>query len=227
MKPIKLFIGLPVYGAMDPQFAQCLIALHLIPPCNEFMVCPNLGDSLVSRSRNTITANFLATDATHLLWLDSDLIFGPEHVKRILTHGVDVVGGFYPKKAQGPIQWVVNAMDGGVESPISTNGLQEVKYVGTGFMLISRVVFESMIAKHGGEIGFTADETGRQEYDFWSVGVKQFPNGTRRYLSEDWFFCQRWRELGGKVWADTKIVCKHVGQAVYPLKSQEAELMGQ
>lgn len=221
----KVFLGLPIYGAMDAQFAECLIHLHLDPPGKEFLVCPNRGDSLVSRSRNTITANFLATDATHLLWLDSDLIFSPQHVKRILSHDRDVVGGFYPKKAQGPVQWVVNALDGGVDAPIDANGLQEIKYAGTGFMLIKRHVFEQMIERYGDQIGFIADETGRQEYDFWSVGVYQFPDGTRRHLSEDWFFCQRWKDLGGKIWGDTRIVAKHVGQAVYPLKTQEAELM--
>lgn len=220
----KIFLGLPIYGAMDAQFAECLIHLHLDPPCNDFLVCPNRGDSLVSRSRNTITANFLGTDATHLLWLDSDLIFSPDHVKRIISHDRDVVGGFYPKKAQGPVQWVVNALDGGVDAPIDANGLQEIKYAGTGFMLIKRPVFEQMIERFGHEIGFTADESGRQEYDFWSVGVYQFPDGTRRHLSEDWFFCQRWKDLGGKIWGDTKIVAKHVGQAVYPLKTQEVEL---
>ena len=92
-------------------------------------------------------------------------------------------------------------------------------------MLIKRVVFEQMIDRFGKEIGFMADEVKRQEYDFWSVGTYQFPDGTRRYLSEDWYFCQRWHDLGGKVWGDTKIVCKHVGQAVYPLKTQESDII--
>jgi len=219
----KLFIGLPVYGAMDANFAQCLINLHLDPPCNEFVVSPNLGDSLVSRSRNTITANFLATDATHLLWLDSDLIFSPDHVKRLMAHDREVVCGFYPKKCQGPIQWVCNAMDG-AHAPIEPSGLQEIKYGGTGFMLIARAVFERMIETYGAEIGFIADEAKRQEYDFWSVGVHKFSDGTRRYLSEDWFFCQRWRDIGGRIWGDTKIVAKHVGQAVYPLQTQQKDL---
>lgn len=218
---IKLFIGLPVYGAMDAQFAQCLINLHLDPPCDEFLVCPNLGDSLVSRSRNTITANFLATDATHLLFLDSDLIFSPEHVKRIVTHDVEIVGGFYPKKCEGPLQWVCNAMDGEKIEPLE-NGLQRVKYVGTGFMLVKREVFTKMIERYP-EIQFKADQTGRVEHDFWSVGVHQFQDGSRRYLSEDWYFCQRWIDMGGEIWGDTKIIARHVGHAVYPLKTQQEE----
>jgi len=222
MKP-KLFIGLPVYHALDPQFAQCLINLHLDPPTDEFLVGPNIGDSLVSRSRNTITANFLDTDATHLLWLDSDLIFSPAHVKRLLAHSVELVGGFYPKKSQGPLEWVCNALDGEFRPP-RPDGLQEIKFAGTGFLLIARTVFEQMIAGFGSQIGYRADTTGRQEYDFWTVGVHEYPDGARRYLSEDWFFCQRWRDLGGTVWGDTRVICKHIGHAIYPLQTQMAEL---
>jgi hypothetical protein len=45
-----------------------------------------------------------------------------------------------------------------------------------------------------------------------------------RYLSEDWFFCERALRLGYEIFADTRVVLKHVGEAIYPLKSQEAEL---
>lgn len=220
----KLFVGVPIYGAMDAQFAQCFLDIHLDPPCDEMLVCKEMGDSLVSRARNTISGKFLETDATHLLWLDSDLVFSPSHIKRIIAHDKDIVCGFYPKKCQGPVQWVCNALDGGVDAPIDANGLQEIKYGGTGFMLIKRTVFEQMVKAYP-QLAYKADESKRDEHDFWSVGVYQFKDGTRRYLSEDWFFCQRWLDLGGKIYGDTKVVVKHVGQAVYPLKTQEAELM--
>ena len=51
----------------------------------------------------------------------------------------------------------------------------------------------------------------------------QFPGGTRRYLSEDWMFCQRWLDIGGKVYGDAGIVLKHIGSAVYPLQTQCVE----
>lgn len=222
--PLKLFIGIPVYREMEASFAQCLINLHLAPPCDEFLVCPLVGDSLVSRARNTITANFLATDATHLLWLDSDLVFSPEHVKRLVSHDKDIVGGFYPKKQEGPLRWVCNAYP--QPQPVQPDGLQRIRYAGTGFMVIRRQVFERMIATYGDALRYRADESGREEYDFWSVGVHQFEDGSRRYLSEDWFFCQRWLDLGGEIWGDTKVVIKHTGAITFPLASQMAELRG-
>lgn len=217
----KCYLAVPVYGALDARFARCLTDLLFHPPC-EIIHDDLVGDSLVSRARNVLTANFLQSDATHLLFLDSDLIFGADQVARIMNHTEDVVGGFYPKKVQGPIQWCCNAFPD--NPPPREDGLQPVKYMGTGFLRISRRVFERMIETYGDLIAYTADETNRIEHDFWSVGVHQFPDGTRRYLSEDWFFCQRWLDMGETVWADTKICVKHVGTAVYPLKTQESEV---
>jgi hypothetical protein len=217
----KLFVALPVYGALDVFFTQSLIKFLNEPPC-PIALRMNPGDSLVSRSRNTLTADFLESDATHLLFIDTDLIFSAEQVARLLAHDKDIVAGFYPKKQEGPVQWVCNAHL--TEQPIGADGFQEVRYMGTGFLLVKRCVFECMIALFP-ELAFKADHRDRIEHDFWSVGTYQYADGTRRYLSEDWFFCQRALDAGFKVWGDTRIVLKHVGQAIYPLRSQEAELL--
>lgn len=218
----KLFLALPVYGGLEVFFTQSLIKLLNDPPC-ELMVRMNPGDSLVARARNTLTADFLESDATHLLFIDSDLIFSGEQVLRILNHPEDVVGGFYPKKQEGPLQWVCNATT--EPNAPRADGLQEVRYMGTGFLRIHRRVFERMIEVFGTQIQYRADHTGRIEHDFWSVGTYEYPDGSRRYLSEDWFFCQRALDFGFKVWGDTRIVLKHVGQAIYPLQTQQAEIL--
>jgi hypothetical protein len=83
--------------------------------------------------------------------------------------------------------------------------------------------------RYGAELVYTPDNESRKkrlEYDFWSCGTYQYADGGRRYLSEDWFFCQRWLDLGGEVFADTRVVLKHVGMAVYPLLTQEEEISG-
>lgn len=124
--------------------------------------------------------------------------------------------------------------------------------MGTGFLLVKRTVFERMIAAHGREIGYISDATKRPEFDFWSVGGYETPDDgnfiynpellaevmafglseddakqvlRRRYLSEDWYFCQRWLGLGGEVWGDTRVILKHIGIATYPLRSQLPELV--
>jgi hypothetical protein len=178
------------------------------------------GDSLVTRARNVLTADFLASDCTHLLFIDADLVFTPSDVARISSHDADVVGGFYPLKRQGPVQWCGNGrpdVSGGEPSP----GLQEVRFIGTGFMCIARRVFERMLEADGEAIRYTSDDPGhRIEHDFWRVGVRPTSDPRPRYLSEDWYFCQRWLDLGGQVYADRQVVLHHLGAATFPLDSQ-------
>lgn len=229
--PIKLFIGLPIYAQVPAFFLQSLLAVQaklrtgLKTPDGREIVIGDIrmcqGDG-VARSRNQLTADFLASDCTHLLFIDCDLIFGADQITRIVSHTEPLVGGLYPKKQEGPIEWVLNTLGQTEPRP---DGLQEVRYVGTGFMCIQREVIEKMIAKLGPEIFFHADYGKRRiEHDLWPMGVYQYPDGHRRYLSEDWYFCQRWLDLGGRVFCDTRVIVKHLGPAVYPLASQEQEL---
>lgn len=221
----KLFVAVPVYGALEPNFTLCIIHLVTQRPC-ELGLDFKIGDSLVSRARNALVAKFLASDCTDLLFIDSDLIFSVEHIKRMISHEEDVVGGFYLKKKQGNPEFVCNTFPD--LQPPNERGLQKVKYMGTGFLKISRRAFETMIAKFGDDLWYHPDETPPEtrEYDFFTVGVYRYPDGTRRYLSEDWYFCQRWLDCGGEVWADTHICCKHVGPTTFPLQTQEPHIFG-
>jgi hypothetical protein len=216
----KLFIAVPVYGDVPLPFLMQMMKLAIGRLPFEFSI-DFTQDSLVTRARNTLTAKFLSTDCTHLLFIDSDLIFSVEQIARIASHPEDVVGGFYPKKQEGPIGWVMN----GCLEPKETrpDGLVEVRYVGTGFLRIARSVFENMMQAHW-DIVYKPDHADRLERDYWPVGPYRYKDGTVRYLSEDWYFCQRWLDLGGKVWADTQIILKHCGRAIYPLSYQEAEI---
>src|ERR1700748_2080913 len=46
------------------------------------------GDSLITRSRNSIVAEFLSQPKyTHLLWVDADIGFSPEAVYRLIQSG--------------------------------------------------------------------------------------------------------------------------------------------
>jgi hypothetical protein len=77
-------------------------------------------------------------------------------------------------------------------------------------MLIKRTVFEQMIeagaTPYGDDIGLSEVENNNQ-YDFFNCTIDS--NG--RYLTEDWSFCRKWRQIGGVIWADTTVALAHVG----------------
>jgi hypothetical protein len=124
-----------------------------------------------------------------------------------------VVGGLVPRKAEGKLTWAANAIADKVEK---RDGLIPVRYIGTGFMRINRSVFEAI--EHLSP-EYTVDQSKRKERDYWSVGVYK-----DRYLSEDWFFCQKCLDVGIPIYADTRIIIKHIGSATYPLRSQLSQI---
>lgn len=178
------------------------------------------GDSLVSRARNNLASQFLASDCTHLLFIDCDIVFEPWHVARLIQHDLPLVCGMYPLKQTRP-SWVSNAVPG---KDVDARGLLEVREAGTGFMLVHRSVFEQMTTRYP-EIGYTKDDNEKgthPRFDFFSVGC--YTDGVtqrKRYLSEDYYFCQRWRDMGGSVVLDTRIRARHIGRATYPLEAAE------
>ncbi len=218
----KLFVAVPMYGGVPHEFMESMMRLQMEPPYDlEIKFLP--GDSLVARARNSLTAEFLKSDCTHLLFIDSDLVFSSDQIRAIVEADKEVIGGFYPKKKEGPLEWVCNSTI--PPTPVGLDGLQEVRFMGTGFLLVRRTVFERMLEVLGEAIAFHPDHAPTTvEWDFWAVGPYRDKAGFARYLSEDWYFCQRWLDLGGKVYGHSRVILKHIGQASYPLASQMGAL---
>ena len=218
---INLCVGLPVYGGYHAHFIPGLLDLIRRPPCS-LRIAPMVGDSLVSRARNRIAAKFLQSDCTHLLFLDTDLIFSVEQIERLIAHRRPFLIGLYPKK-QEQLAWVCNTRKEFPPRDPET-GLQRILYGGTGCMLIAREVFEAIIAKFP-ELAYQPDDGEPEQplYDFFKVGVHEdAATGRRRYLSEDWFFCQLAADAGYDLYADTCVILKHCGEAIYPLRLEES-----
>jgi hypothetical protein len=235
-----VYLAMPAYGGIiHAPFAGCMMKLTQIPNFIAQIEFLN-GDSLVNRARNKLADYFLkgrpnmTADGQKvnvlydwLMFIDTDLIFNPADALKLFeyakAHGPNIYCGAYPLKTLKP-RVVFNSMPG---ATVDADGMLEVREAGTGFMLIHREVFERMIAAFAEEIEYEADsgnlcKSREIQHDFFTVGVRKDPIlGYRRFLSEDWYFCQRWREIGGKVLLHTRINCAHIGQFTYPAKPEE------
>lgn len=225
----KVYIGTTALFNVDPFWMQSLLKAeaHFLKAkyTGKSKISARLGfyagESPLGRSRNSLTAEFLKSDCTDLLFIDSDLIFSAEQIERIVMHEEDVVGGVYFIKSEGHPRPCWNHKIGN-ETP-REDGLMEVRYIGTGFLRIRRSVFERMIESFGKEIWYDTDNAmlpKEKQYDFWKMGVYEYSDGDRRWLSEDWWFCQKCIDIGIPVYADCKLVIKHSGNAIYPLSYQ-------
>ena len=176
------------------------------------------NESLISRARNTLTAKFLNTEgSTHLMFIDADIGWEPWHLLVLLDAQKDVVGGLYPMKSL-PVKWCVNGIPGKAEDPNSN--LVEVTKTGTGFLLMKREVFEKLNAhpavRHfNNDIGLDP-KLDKDMRTYFDTAVRE-----NRYYSEDWTFCENWRDLGGQVWIDKRVLLRHTGTYVFDYNNHE------
>jgi hypothetical protein len=196
------------------------------------------SESLITRGRNKMVLKFLAEEHfTHLFWLDSDVVFTPESVFRLLLADRDIVAGVYPMKS---MHWPAEGLPNGMTrdqfetrytdypfNPImkegtrvsdyaDSDGFIEVAEAPNGFMVVKRNVFLAMMQRYP-ELNYVPDgPPGHpQAHLHWRFYDCMVDPDSGRYLSEDFAFCRRWRDMGGKVWADLHCKLGHLGQHMF------------
>lgn len=181
------------------------------------------NDSHIDRARNVIANLWMEEDDNDwLLWIDADIEFQPQDIARLFIHaqrGHKFVCGLYAMKTLVPT-FVANVLPGAKPDPES--GLVEVWHAGTGFMMLHRDVFLKLREHPKVQPYKCANNTPWAGKKFWSYftsgvhGQKDPQSGLQDWQSEDWMLCELWRELGGKVFADTEIKLRHLGRLLYP-----------
>jgi hypothetical protein len=191
-------------------------------------------ESLVTRARNLLAHLFLKSTCERMVFIDADIVFQPEALLALLSRPEDVVGGAYPKKslnwtairaavARGEehpqryaADFAVNVLrpneSGVIEAPVRDGCLVEVEALATGFLSLSRECLYRLAEAHP-ETAYTADDAkhnGEGMFSLFDAGVVD-----GRYLSEDYLFCRRWRDIGGQCWLHLGIPLGHIGQHTY------------
>lgn len=232
-----IYLAVPCYGGqLTLHFVQSLLTLK--DACRERGVGLHVefmgGEALITRGRSRLAARFLAHPrATHVLFVDADIGFAPANVFRLLDSGKDVVAGVYPlkmvdwekvrtaAKAGAPdlqaagLGFVVRFLPNPQNSVEVEDGFARVAYVGTGFLMIRREAVRRVCDAHPelrARMGDMADDLAREAVMIFDTMIEP---ETGQYLSEDYAFCRRWRDLGGEIWADFESRLTHVGQATY------------
>lgn len=215
---MKVVFGIPVLeGGIKARCHQSLIAAYQLLqlrgiPYDEQIIenCP-----CISVARNMLAARVMDdVEVTDLQLVDSDVGFPPEAVLALLERPEDIVAGVYPlKRDSGGFPVKIKTQDG---IPVGRDGLIEGLLMPTGFMRIKRRVFELMAQAHPelkyeDSVVWVDDEALRSAYDFFGMGIYG-----RTFRTEDFAFCQRWRDMGGQLWVYPDIDFHHVGQKAWP-----------
>ena len=228
LKGKSIFIATPCYGGKaDVNYVSSL--MRLVALLYQYKVRFYLSlignESLITRARNTQAAQFMAhpDKFSHMMLIDSDIEFQGEDILRMLFEDKDILCGAYPLKCIPP-KTVVK-----LKSKELVDGkFYEVVNAGTGFMMIKKRVFEKMHEAYpqykynlNPETMSTSnikENLDKYAYTLFETQIEEMEDGTLNYLSEDYFFCRRWQDLGGKVLIDPDISLNHVG--TYTFKGQ-------
>jgi len=99
------------------------------------------------------------------------------------------------------------------------DNLIETKRLATGFMMIKRSCIEKMIkaypqTKYRTDSNYYLNGMSDTHNKYLYALFDSFVKG-EQYLSEDWGFCDRWRDIGGQVYADVSIALGHSGNTTF------------
>jgi hypothetical protein len=225
----KIFLSVPVLNRPELNMMYSMYQAILSP--HTVRVYFNENDSLISRVRNVHMSVFLNEypDYDYFMSLDSDLeimnVYPYNNLfSKLVAHDLDFVGGLYAIKQEGELKCssVLLKADDNISFD---SGLKEMRWLSSGCWCVKRSVVEKM-AKAYPELTYDGDDnaTGKKIYGLYipmlyDMQPQEFniSKPFRKYLSEDWSYCQRWRDLGGRIFADTSIVLTHLGKKGYKL----------
>jgi len=241
--PHKIMVCTPCHSDVSMHYCQAVLKFQMACS-NEGIQCSFtlLKSSLVTQGRNLCVAEFLNHEDkyTHLLFIDSDIDFDHKPIFKMLEFDKDIISLPYPMKL---LSWdkiwrrlntkedaISNEKDLAtagftypvkVEDPNSITvdkGLMELTHAPTGCMLIKRNVFEKMIKEYPHlEIYQPTNINGKEvkKDNMYNLFDTLHDPKTKRYFGEDFGFCQRWTDIGGKVYAYIDAPITHVGEYCY------------
>jgi hypothetical protein len=175
----------------------------------EIQLSAPAGGSVVTWARDAIVGAFLASDCSHLFWIDSDMVWAPADFLRLVGFGAhhDLIGATYTLKRSPPV-FVVNLPD---PENYEINGFGNVRVhsLAMGFTICKREVIEKIAETKE----WMFDDIANNRYpDFFRLGRNP---ATGKPIGEDIAFYEDAAALGFKGWLDPSIRLEHIGQKAY------------
>lgn len=209
----KILIAIPCMDMVSARFAQSLATLSK-EGVGECIVSTLIG-SLIYDSRNRLAEYAIQVEADYILWLDSDMVFAPDTLKRMMKvldehDEIDILTGLYFRRATPftPVAFdVLEIGEDGIlkfeNMDIVPDGLKEVAGCGFGCVLMKTDCLVDIAGKHGG---------------VWFAPMAN--------VGEDCAFCIRAREEGYRIFIDPSIELGHMGYAAVTRGFYEATKEG-
>lgn len=183
----KILICVPSMDYVAAGFAQSLAMLQ--KGGNETAIMFQVG-SLVYEARNKLAKKAIELETDYTMWFDSDMVFEPDTMIRLLEHNKPFISGAYFRRSP-PYSLVafeeVDAENRKWKDLALPSEVTKCGGVGFGCVLVKTEVLFNVAAKYGN----------------WFEPMNNF--------GEDLSFCYRARQCGYDLYIDPSITCGHIG----------------
>jgi hypothetical protein len=224
----KIFVSVPILG--NPEFKMINSLYQAIFSCKEHQVRLHVtqNDSLISRVRNVHMSIFYDEfkECDYFMSIDSDLeilnCYPTNNIfSKLVSCDKDFVGGLYALKDEKATTPSCSSIALDREGFQFDSGIREMLWLSSGCWMIKRTAVEKMIDSYP-ELTYDGDDnaSGKKIYGLYIPQIFDIDDHGfkfKKYLSEDWAWCERWRRIGGKIYSDTSIALKHIGKKDYAL----------
>lgn len=195
---MNVLIAVPSMDSVPAVFAQSLSMLRKVGDC---AVAFQIG-SLVYDSRNNLAKHALSMKADFVLWLDSDMMFEPDTLERMMAkmeeRDLDILSGIYYRRRHpfSPVLLKKLSIDENYFANYENynsypeDDIFEVEGIGFGCVLMRSDVLFDVAA----------------QYKDWFSPLGR--------VGEDLSFCWRARQCGYKIFADPEIQLGHCGSQI-------------
>jgi len=190
-KPFRLLIAVPCMDYVHVDFMKSLRALehHLIREGIAFDTEIRAG-SLIYFARNQMACKAINEDYTHILFIDSDMVFDENIVETLAFCGKDFVCGAFQSRRPPYGSCIYQSLDPVIN--IEAEGLEPFKVAGCGMActMISTQILKEVQEKYG--TTFNPDRINGINY------------------GEDLAFCRRATNIGAEIWCDPTARVGHI-----------------
>jgi hypothetical protein len=232
----NIFVSVPILGKPELKMMYSLYQSILSCPGHRIRLYYNENDSLISRVRNVHLSIFFYEypECDYFVSLDSDLeivnCFASNNIfAKLIGCQKEFVGGLYALKMPGEVKCSSIPMEHDKRIHFDS-GLVEMRWLSSGCWCLHRSVVKKMIDAYP-DLTYNGDDnaSGKKIHALYMPAIYSMDDPHdpskkfKKYLSEDWSFCQRWKGIGGEIFADTSIALRHIGKTSFSLWDVSAQ----
>mgnify|MGYP003631018109 CR=1 FL=1 len=219
---VKVFVAIPSGTMVHADFAMALAAMaNHTTSVSLRIALNNTKGAEIAHSRNMQLAQAEEMGATHIVFIDSDMVFAPITIQRMIDVMLDtasgeqelapvkILGATVPKRRY-PYHQVAKDLEGKRLSiqPNDQRGVIEIGEIGTGLLMIDMSVMKELAQPYCSP--------------FYRDGKNGKPDLMDR-VSEDLSLIYKLKDLGHKIYCDIplSVDTKHIGDVQFDNTSED------